>query len=346
MLILRIDTSSDRQRYDSYVQDKSDRQITDFSTWHSFVEKQTKTKVYDVGVSDSEVQVGRMSLGLVKHKIFGSYLTSAPYGGLGGFLSDGVESTQALLAESVELCIENNADYVQIRAQSFDFQLEDWRNGHEYGTYLVPLDTEDSLWKETLSATVRNQTRKGVKNGYSAQASWSRELTVETWRILSIGMRELGSPFHSRAYIKSLIGLQDFEVLQILLLDNDQKPAGVTISLINKDKAFLLYSIVLNAHKKHCAGNVLLWETMKNLLGVAKMLDLGRSISGSSHEHFKLRWGAQKIAFQSIYWSRTQKEISMPSPDDTKYKFAATCWRRLPMGVTNSLGPYLIRGIA
>jgi len=70
--------------------------------------------------------------------------------------------------------------------------------------------------------------------------------------------------------------------------------------------------------------------------------DFGRCTPGGGTHRFKLQWGGADVPLPWLQWS-TRNVVATPSPDRPAYKLAAAVWRRLPLAVTNRIGPMLAR---
>jgi lipid II:glycine glycyltransferase (peptidoglycan interpeptide bridge formation enzyme) len=99
-------------------------------------------------------------------------------------------------------------------------------------------------------------------------------------------------------------------------------------------------------YRRELVGYVLYWELIKHACerGLSQF-HLGRSSKDSGGEQFKKKWNAE---VQQLYWHymlRTRKEIPALNPSNPKYQLAIKTWRRLPLPLTQMLGPYIARSI-
>jgi hypothetical protein len=337
MKIQQIETTDENSDISKLFQRSALVQLPDSDKWTNFITSCTGAPVTTFGAFDDLGIAGIVRLGYVNHPLFGKYLVSGPFGGLGGFLSTNDETTQSLFEVSQERCLQTKSSYVNIRTSL---------QGPTYATYRLPLVTEEVLWNDCLSSTVRNQTRKGLKNNFKVLVHFGGTLEDDVWKVISQGMRELGSPFHKREYLERLICAFGNKSLQVLIKDQDGAPAAATITIFENETAFLLYSITLRTYRPLCVGNLIIWKTLIASLGNATRFDFGRSLLGSSQEHFKKQWGANTLICQSYYWTRSGQDIQIPTPDAKKYLYAAKVWQKLPRHVCDHLGPHLISGLA
>ena len=73
--------------------------------------------------------------------------------------------------------------------------------------------------------------------------------------------------------------------------------------------------------------------------------DMGRSEAGSTNLKFKGKWGTREIVLNYNYYLKRGKGIPFLNPRNPRYRLAISMWKRLPLPVTRTLGPWFIRGI-
>ena len=74
----------------------------------------------------------------------------------------------------------------------------------------------------------------------------------------------------------------------------------------------------------------------------ARMFDFGRCTPGGGTHHFKRQWGGVDVPLPWAQWSPHGIRAT-PSPERPVYRVAVALWKRLPMFVTNRLGPRLAK---
>jgi hypothetical protein len=74
-------------------------------------------------------------------------------------------------------------------------------------------------------------------------------------------------------------------------------------------------------------------------------LDFGRSTPNEGTFRFKRQWGAEP---HPLYWEYRLIAGGAPtdlSPKNPKFGSAIAVWKRLPLAVTNTIGPHIVRSI-
>jgi hypothetical protein len=95
-----------------------------------------------------------------------------------------------------------------------------------------------------------------------------------------------------------------------------------------------------------CPNNLLYWQVMRHAIeqGLSRF-DFGRSTPNEGTFHFKRQWGAEPTPLVWEYWLAMGDTLPDQSPKNPRFAAAISTWRRLPLSVTNRLGPVVVRGI-
>ena len=73
--------------------------------------------------------------------------------------------------------------------------------------------------------------------------------------------------------------------------------------------------------------------------------DFGRSKAGSGHAAFKRNWGFEGVPLSYSSWTAPGAEARDADPMSSKHASRIALWKRLPLAVTNRIGPYISRGL-
>ena len=88
------------------------------------------------------------------------------------------------------------------------------------------------------------------------------------------------------------------------------------------------------------------WTMMEH--GIAQSchtFDFGRSSVGAGTHHFKLQWGAVE---SPLFWEYPLVAGNEPpdhGPSNPRFNLAIDAWKRLPMWISNRIGPIVVRNI-
>ena len=72
---------------------------------------------------------------------------------------------------------------------------------------------------------------------------------------------------------------------------------------------------------------------------------MGRSTPNEGTFKFKAQWGAEPVPLHWEYRLSAPGELPNVSPANPKYQFAIALWQKLPLAVTQVVGPMIVRAI-
>ena len=76
-----------------------------------------------------------------------------------------------------------------------------------------------------------------------------------------------------------------------------------------------------------------------------RVFDYGRSKVGTGPYSFKKNWGFEPQPLSYEYRLYKRDAIPQNNPMNPKYRAFIAVWRRLPLPVANTLGPYIVRNL-
>ena len=336
------------QEVDEYVKGNGNSFITDFSIWNNFTSTFFPIELIRLVAMRDEAITGVAYLGVVKHAIFGKFVVSGPFGGLGGFSSSDQESTMRLLQQIETLCDFHKAKYALVRSSVDLDSLDNFETFRGNATYRLDLTHPEEVWLTSVDSKARNQTRKAVKSGYRSEF-FSTKVSIDAeqvWKIINECMHDIGTPFHKKDFMFGLFEAYRERIHVVQIMSPEEKLVGASIFIVENETAYLLYSNSLKRHRAACAGNLLTWESIVGAMSVgAKTFDFGRSTIGSSQSRYKQQWGAIEQVIHAAFHSKNYGVDDLPSQFSKKFLFMSAVWSLLPIRVTNFIGPAVIRGI-
>ena len=320
--------------------------FTALTSWPAFIRKVYNYEFYRLEAKEGGEVVGCLTLTEIRHPIFGSYLTTAPYASYGGFAYKTEQVRDALLEAARGLRTRLRVDYVVVR---FDRGNESppagWRQHAIYSTYLVDLEADHETLMAGFSSNHRNHVRKSQKKGLNIRFG-HLELLDDTYAGLARSMHEIGSPYHSREYLKEMGKSLDDTVEFSVVYDSSGDIVGSGVFVLGGQSVTNLHANILKKYRSLYAGEFLYWSAIEHYQQAGlKTFDLGRSLNGSGNENFKMKWQPHKLLL--AYWyNLDDKELPTLNQKNPKFRIAIWTWKRLPAFVVDFLGPSLIRGLA
>lgn len=315
--------------------------------WTAFVHDVYDFPVYRC-VSESNGAVnGWLALVHVQHPVFGNYLATAPFGSYGGFAYSSDSARDVLLENARALGTSLAVEYVNVRFEAGDESPpESWIQHPSYCTYLIDLAPDLNQMMRSYSSDHRNHIRKSLKKGFTIRFG-HLDLLDDAYEGLARSMHELGSPYHSKSYLRAMAQALAENLEFAVVYGMDGKIAGAGVFIAQDDRVTNLHANILRKYRADYAGEFLYWSVIEHYCQKGfKELDLGRSLIGSGNEVFKLKWKPRKQLL--AYWYALIRADTLPdlNQKNPKYQVAIWAWKRLPAFLVRWLGPFLIRGVA
>jgi FemAB-related protein (PEP-CTERM system-associated) len=314
--------------------------------WMFFTKKVYDFPVYRV-VSQSDDDVdGWLALVHVKHPIFGNYLATSPFGSYGGFGYVDHAVRDGLLNKARELANDIGVEHVNVRFEAGEETPPDgWIQNPNCSTFFVDISPDPEELLRSFSSDHRNHVRKSLKKGFAIRFG-HLDLLDDAYEGLARSMHELGSPYHSKNYLRvmaeSLGGTLEFAVMY----GPNGEIAGAGVFIFHGDTATNLHANILRNFRSDYAGEFLYWSVIERYCSRGyKTFDLGRSLNGSGNEVFKLKWKPRSQMLAYWYYLPQGGHIPELNQKSAKFQFAIRVWKLLPSFVVRALGPGLIRGI-
>ncbi|MCA9246767.1 MAG: FemAB family PEP-CTERM system-associated protein [Planctomycetales bacterium] len=287
--------------------------------------------------------IGDLPLAFMSSRLFGRFLVGLPYVNSGGIAANEPEIADKLIEEAVRLADRLDVRFLELRHER---EVPNARLGHKQ-TQKVHMrlslpGTVEELWK-TFHPKVRNQIRKGEKNGF--RISWGTgDLLDAFYDVFARNMRDLGTPVYSRRLFRTILEVFQDDAELCLLYDGDRAIAGAL--LVHGPSATEVPSASsLRAYNASCANMLMYWQLLQRSVQRHQgVFDFGRSSAASNTYRFKKQWGAQPHPAVWQYYLR-QGALDQMRPDSPKYRRKIWVWQHLPVWLTRLTGPHIVRGI-
>ena len=165
-------------------------------------------------------------------------------------------------------------------------------------------------------------------------------------------MRRLGSPPHSLAWFDAIHRhYSAWGDMFIVIVRQEGKAIGAGWVLLCGTSAVIPWASTLADYNSLAPNMLLYWVIQAHLCdsGV-RQFDFGRSTFGEGTYKFKKQWGARPIPLDWREWNAQGIVPSVKTPvhggpASRLRPLIESAWQRLPLMVTNSLGPRLRRYI-
>jgi len=288
---------------------------------------------------------GVLPLVEMQSALFGHFLVSLPFLNYGGILAETPEVERLLAEAAIELARRQGASHIELR-QAFPLSepLDGWTLRRHKAALTVPLAADPKPPWEALSSRLRGKVRKAEKNGATFTVAGKEDLAA-FYSVYALNMRDLGTPVYARAFFEGILGCGE-QCAEILLVRRAGRPAAGAIAVHQGGRIEMPWICQDYSQSGFNVNEFLYWKAIEWACeqGVAR-LDLGRSTIDAGTYRFKLQWNPDVQTLHWYYWTRPGVPLPQLNPDNPKYAIAARIWKKLPLGVANRLGPWIVRNI-
>ena len=333
---------ADDARWDSYVDAHPDRSAYHYAAWARLIARAFRHEPILLAASTGSRLTGVLPLVVMRSRMFGRFVVSLPFLNEGGLLADDGAVERQLVDAAVAVARKAGADYLELRhTRRHSSQLAP--RAHKVAMSLALAGTSEAQWNG-LDRKVRNQIRKGEKSGLTV-VDGGAELVEDFYSVFARNMRDLGTPVFGVSLFEET--LRTFpQRSRVFCAHHQGAPVAGAIVHWRGDSIEVIWASALREANPLCANVLLYWRLLQFAIeqGCTRF-EFGRCTPGEGPFHFKRQWGAEPRALVWEYWHARPTVDHDKSPRNPKYRAAAALWQRLPLGVTRTLGPRIVRNI-
>jgi FemAB-related protein (PEP-CTERM system-associated) len=185
--------------------------------------------------------------------------------------------------------------------------------------------------------------RKGIQAGLVGQVDDGVERFFDAY---SESVRNLGTPVLPRRYfalLKEVFG----EACEVLTVTREGRTVASVLSFYFRDQVLPYYGGGTAEAREVKGNDFMYWDLMRRAAGRGvRVFDYGRSKVGTGSYDFKRNWGFEPEPLHYAYYLVRAAAVPDVNPLNPKYRVFIHLWRRLPLRVSQVVGPMLARSLA
>jgi FemAB-related protein (PEP-CTERM system-associated) len=309
--------------------------------WQKLLREVFRHDTYYLYTHEAGRVTGVLPLAHTKSMLFGHALTSLPFAVYGGVVAADEGSAAALELEAQRLASRLKADHLELR--QLHRQHEGWPRQDLYVTFRKEILADEEANMLAIPRKQRAMVRKGIKNGLVST------IDADVDRFFSVyasNVHRHGTPAMPKRWFEALrrqFG-NDCEVLSV------SGPTGQLLSSVLlfyfRDEVLPYYAGDDEAARDLAANDFKYWELMRRACARGcKLFDYGRSKQGTGPYAFKKNWGFEPTPLNYEYRLLKRDSVPQNNPSNAKYKLMIETWRKMPLGMANWLGPFVVRSL-
>jgi FemAB-related protein (PEP-CTERM system-associated) len=285
--------------------------------------------------------VGVLPLAHVKSLLFGNALVSLPFAVYGGVAASNPEAAQRLEEEAQAVANKLGVDHLELRHVAQ--RHPDWPTQDLYVTFRKEILPDEEANLQAIPRKQRAMVRKGIKHGLVGEIDPGVE---RFFALYADNVHRHGTPALPKRYFQALRETfgPDCEVL--IVTGPDGQPLSGVMSFYFRDEVLPYYAGDAVAARDLAGNDFKYWDLMRRACARGiKVFDYGRSKQGTGSYAFKKNWGFEPQPLFYEYRLYKRDAIPQNNPANAKYRLFIEAWRRMPIGLANRLGPYIVRNL-
>ena len=339
---IRVASQSDGKDWDDYVLAHPQGTFFHRYGWKRLIEATYGYPGHYLVAERSGSWCGVFPLGEVRHLLFGHSLISVPFCVYGGVLADDERVRMVLEAHAVQLAERLGVDHLEVRN---DHPVrDDWpRKDQLYVTFRRELSADHEANMNAIPRKQRAMVRKGIKAGLVGEVDDDIE---HLYRAYSESVRNLGTPVFPKAHFRAIRAEFGDDVDVVTVRHRGEVVASV-MNYYFRDQVLPFYGGGISAARELAANDFMYWEVMRRAAERGcRLFDFGRSKVDTGSYSFKKHWGFEPQPLSYEYHLVRATQIPDLNPNNPKYRVFINAWKRLPIGVSRMIGPWLAKGLA
>ncbi|MBK8387279.1 MAG: FemAB family PEP-CTERM system-associated protein [Candidatus Accumulibacter sp.] len=328
-------------RWDAFVETCQEATFFHKSGWQRIMREVFGHRTHFLYAERAGVVEGVLPLAQVKSLLFGNTLVSLPFAVYGGVAASSPAAAAALEMEAQVIAKRLGVAHLELR--NTQQRHPEWPLQDLYVRFRKEIAPEVEANMLAIPRKQRAMVRKGIKHGLTS------EIDRDPGRFFALyadNVHRHGTPALPRRYFDALQRVfgNDCEVLTVV--DGAGRPLSTVMSFYFRDEVLPYYAGDELSARELAANDFKYWELMRRSCERGlRVFDYGRSKQGTGSYAFKKNWGFEPQPLFYEYCLYRRDAIPQNNPSNAKYRLLIDTWRRMPIGLANWLGPFIVRNL-
>ena len=333
-------TPSFYKQWDSYVKTHHQGSFFHLSGWQSVIEKSFSHPCYFLYILKDDAICGVLPLVEVKSKLFGHALVSTPFCVYGGAIADSSDLVRQLERKACQLAEDLKVDYLELRYK--DLQESGLLLKQAHSTFGCELIESSDKILASVKKKQRAVIRHSLKNDLSSSILSGKDNLADFYQLLSTSYRNLGTPIFTEKYFENLVTtFADCSDIAIIR-DKDNNLSSAVMNFYFNDQVLPYYGGGNDSARGLKSADFMYYQVMCHALEKGKSwFDFGRSKNDSGPYKYKKNWGMEPKSLYYYYHLVNADELPNLSPNNPKFKLFISMWQKLPLKLSQFMGPFL-----
>src|SRR5690606_12037276 len=309
--------------------------------WLRAIERGTGQRARGLVAEKGGAITGWLPLTEVHSPVFGRVLASSGFAVEGGALAARESTAVSLCRAAAEYALRLSCPTVELRG---GVAPGDWavRTDSHCG-FERPLAADDEAELLAIPRKQRAEVRKGLEKDLEISVGTAEADRAAHYAVYAESVRNLGTPVFPRALFDAALDELDGDVLTVL---HAGQPAASVLSFYHSGTVLPYWGGGIFAARALRANERMDFDFVLNAgrAGYVRF-DFGRSRAGSGPAAYKRNWSLQPQPLAYASWTAPGTARRDIDPNSDAYSAKIALWKRLPLALTNRLGPPIARGL-
>jgi len=333
-------TPTEFNRWDLYVKSNQQGSFFHLSGWQQVISKSFNHDCYFLYAEEDGNITGVLPLVEVKSKLFGHALISTPFCVYGGAIANSSEVVRQLEQKACQLAEELSVDYLELRYQEKQESSLLLKQAHSAFGCELPEENEQIL--AAIKKKQRAVIRHSLKNELSFSLESGKANLADFYQLLSTSYRNLGTPIFSKSYFVNLVEAFGEDTDIAVIKNKDGQLSSAVMNFYFNEQVLPYYGGGNDSARSLKSADFMYYQVMCNASERGyRWYDFGRSKNDSGPYKYKKNWGMEPKSLYYYYHLVNAKELPNLSPNNPKYKLFIQMWQKLPLKVSQIVGPFL-----
>ena len=328
-------------RWDAFVETCQEATFFHKSGWQRIMREVFGHRTHFLYAERAGVVEGVLPLAQVKSLLFGNTLVSLPFAVYGGVAASSPAAAAALEHEAQVIAKRLGVAHLELR--NTQQRHPEWPLQDLYVRFRKEIAPEVEANMLAIPRKQRAMVRKGIKHGLTS------EIDRDPGRFFALyadNVHRHGTPALPRRYFDALQRVFGSDCEMLTVVDGAGRSLSTVMSFYFRDEVLPYYAGDELSARELAANDFKYWELMRRSCERGlRVFDYGRSKQGTGSYAFKKNWGFEPQPLFYEYCLYRRDAIPQNNPSNAKYRLLIDTWRRMPIGLANWLGPFIVRNL-
>jgi FemAB-related protein (PEP-CTERM system-associated) len=338
---LQADDAAALARWDAFVDDCPQATFFHRAGWQRVISEVFRHPTHFLYAERAGHIEAVLPLAQVKSLLFGNALVSLPFAVYGGVAASTPQAADLLEDEAQAIARSLEVDHLELR--NVRERHPEWPQQDLYVRFrraIVP-DLEANML--AIPRKQRAMVRKGMKSGLRS------EIDSDSRRFFALyadNVHRHGTPALPQRYFERLLQVFAGSCDIMTVVDEAGRPVSSVLSFYFRDEVLPYYAGDEPSARNLAANDFKYWELLRRSCERGlKVFDYGRSKRDTGSYSFKKNWGFEPEPLFYEYCLYRRETVPQNNPANAKYRLLINTWQRMPLGLANWLGPFIVRNL-